>query len=81
MFVVKETKQVAEYNRAAVHLSCSATEKPPVGRCTWSIASCGFTDRFNYNMAQCCRGDGLLLTCCFPGGKEVSQSAVEPRHG
>lgn len=46
---------------------------------TWRRASCGFTDRFNYNMAHCCRGDGPLLTCCFPKGEEVSQPPV-PAH-
>lgn len=39
---------------------------------TKSRVSCGFTDRFKYNLLGCCCGKGLLLRCCFPEGEEVS---------
>lgn len=46
---------------------------------TQSRASCGFTNRFNYNMALCCRGDGLLLTCRFSRGRgSLSTSCTCP---
>lgn len=48
---------------------------------TQSRASRGFTDRFNYSKALCCCGDGLLLTCCFPKGEEVSQPPVPTQGG
>lgn len=41
---------------------------------TLSRDPCGFMDSFNYNMAGCCPGNGLLLACCFPRGEEVSLS-------
>ncbi len=54
--------------------------RPTESMCSTHIrASCGFMDRFNYSMALCCRGNGMLLTFCFPEGEEVSQTPV-PTH-
>lgn len=66
-------------------LSCNNSERrgrtAPMGPCALSWASCGFTDIFNSNKVVCCRGDGLLLTCCFPSGDEVSQPPVPAQWG